>query len=246
MPLPFVTDIAVRLSAGLLGTLLATPWRVVPPAFFRTHCVIALGLLTIAAVFQGTGGGAVFVLLAASAAAAYLASIGWGLGLARLGAPLTVLALLGTGWVMLGAGGLTIRSADLWGAAQRLCSAFLLGSTLSAMLLGHHYLTAPAMSIDPLRRFVAFMLAAVSLRVVTAEPSIPLLLSGSGGDPLYVVMRWGVGIVATAVAAVMAWKTVQIRSTQSATGILYIAMTFVLSGELTDMLLARAAGPTSP
>jgi hypothetical protein len=40
----------------------------------------------------------------------------------------------------------------------------------------------------------------------------------------------------------MTWKTAQIRSTQSATGILYIAMIFVLFGELTAMILASRAG----
>ncbi len=40
----------------------------------------------------------------------------------------------------------------------------------------------------------------------------------------------------------MTWKTAQIRSTQSATGILYIAMIFVLFGELTSMILAGRAG----
>ena len=40
---------------------------------------------------------------------------------------------------------------------RRLSSGFLLGTTLTAMLLGHHYLTAPAMSIEPLKRIVALM-----------------------------------------------------------------------------------------
>jgi hypothetical protein len=35
---------------------------------------------------------------------------------------------------------------------------------------------------------------------------------------------------------------VEIRSTQSATGILYIAMTLVLFGELTALILSRDAG----
>ena len=50
------------------------------------------------------------------------------------------------------------------------------------------------------------------------------------------------GFAAPALATWMAWKTVAIRSTQSATGILYIDMTFVLFGELTSLILARGAG----
>ena len=62
------------------------------------------------------------------------------------------------GLIVLATGGLVggvARAVDweLWAlnAAGRLASAFLMGATLTAMLLGHYYLTAPAMSIEPLR-----------------------------------------------------------------------------------------------
>jgi hypothetical protein len=50
------------------------------------------------------------------------------------------------------------------------------------------------------------------------------------------------GLLGPAVASWLTWQTVQIRSTQSATGILYIAMTLVLFGELTAMVLSHEAG----
>jgi hypothetical protein len=59
---------------------------------------------------------------------------------------------------------------------------------------------------------------------------------------MFLAARWGMGFVGSAIATFMTWKTVQIRSTQSATGILYIAMIFVLFGELTSMILAGRAG----
>jgi hypothetical protein len=52
-------------------------------------------------------------------------------------------------------------------------------------------------------------------------------------------MRWGMGIAGFGLATFLAWRTVQIRSTQSATGILYIAMTLLLFGELSSLILAR-------
>jgi hypothetical protein len=124
-------------------------------------------------------------------------------------------------------------------ASGRLSSAFLMGSTLSAMLLGHYYLTAPAMSIDPLRRFVRCMACGLGLRAAVAALALGIS-SGVAGpshaalaiDPLFLGMRWGMGFLGPVVATVLAWKTVQIRSTQSATGILYIALAFVLIGEL--------------
>jgi hypothetical protein len=50
------------------------------------------------------------------------------------------------------------------------------------------------------------------------------------------------GVAGPLLATVLAWKTVAIRSTQSATGILYIAMTLVLFGELSALILARQIG----
>ena len=128
--------------------------------------------------------------------------------------------------------------------------AFFWVQTLTAMLLGHHYLTAPAMSIDPLKRVVALMAWALIVRSVLAgvglsisprepavlEPGVGLIDAG-----MFMAARWGMGFVGTAIAIYMTWRTAQLRSTQSATGILYIAMIFVLFGELTSMILAQRA-----
>ena len=54
--------------------------------------------------------------------------------------------------------------------------------------------------------------------------------------------RWGMGFLATGIATYMTWKTAQIRSTQSATGILYIAMIFVCFGELSSLVLSGRYG----
>ena len=133
--------------------------------------------------------------------------------------------------------------------ATRLSSAFLMGATLTAMLLGHHYLTSPAMSIDPLKHLVRCVSAGLLVRAIVAGIGIWLWLSkgeGSTGSaavsPLFLAIRWGVGVIGPALAAGLTWQTVRIRSTQSATGILYIAMTLVLFGELSAMILSRDSG----
>jgi hypothetical protein len=140
-----------------------------------------------------------------------------------------------------------VGSVRVQNVVARLVSAALLGATLSAMLLGHHYLTAPAMSIDPLRRFVRAMAWALGASGLVGLWGLALWLGGHESStahvsPFFLGIRWGVGWLGTAVATVLAWKTVQIRSTQSATGILYIAMTLVLFGELTAMILTRDVG----
>src|SRR3954470_13201740 len=141
MPIPMLANFAVRLACGLAVLLLATPWRVVPPAFFRTHCHVILGLLVLAALDlarAGVPGGPLAAVIAA-AALGYLAAIAWGLGLPRVGSPLSAAVALATGGVLVaasrGAGG----ASWALNASGRLASAFLMGSTLTAMLLGHYY-----------------------------------------------------------------------------------------------------------
>jgi hypothetical protein len=60
--------------------------------------------------------------------------------------------------------------------------------------------------------------------------------------PLFLAIRWVVGLAGPTLATYLAWKTVQIRSTQSATGILYIAMILVLFGEVTATALSHRSG----
>src|SRR4051812_15970007 len=92
LPWPMPADFAVRLAGGLAAMLLIASPRAIPPAFFRTHCLVMLGLLVGASLFAGTVVSP-FVLAATITAAvlAYLASAMWGLGLPRVGWPLTAL-----------------------------------------------------------------------------------------------------------------------------------------------------------
>lgn len=251
MSVPMLADFAVRLACGLAVLLLLTPWRQVPPAFFRTHCLVILGLLVLASLDASRVGvrGPVLWATVASAVLAYLAAVSWGLGLPTLGMPLSGLIALACGGVLVAAS--QAQAPGLWAlaAAGRLASAFLMGATLTAMLLGHHYLTAPAMSIVPLERFVRCLGAGLAARLALAAAGLAVLAGGVGVtagsptvSPLFLAVRWGMGLAGPALAGWLAWKTVRVRSTQSATGILYIAMTLVLFGELTALVLTRESG----
>lgn len=251
MPIPMLAEFALRMAAGLAAVLLITPSRKVPPAFFRTHCQIILGLLVLAALnLAGSEPDRMDMSLAVAAAAcAFLGSILWGLGLHRLAVPLTAVLVVFVARLLIGEPWNGDWAQNALNAASRLSSAALLGSTLSAMLLGHHYLTAPAMSIDPLRRFVLFMWGSLLIRAILAALATGFWLNATHGSHgidsmalLFLGMRWLVGIVGVGVAAFLGWRTVQIRSTQSATGILYIGMTLVLFGELSAMALSRSSG----
>jgi hypothetical protein len=245
--MPMLADFAVRLACGLAALLLVTRWRDVPPRFFRTHCQVILALLVLAALDASriAGGRSLMVLVIATAVLAYLATVAWGLGLPRIALPFTFLIATGTAAVLTMASRASAPEVWAWAASARVASAVLLGSTLSAMLLGHYYLTAPAMSMEPLRRFVLCMAIALALRGTLGLASAALGIDhgSSAGtiDTAMRVSRWVVGYLGPIVATFLAWRTVQIRSTQSATGILYTAMILVLFGELTALILERGS-----
>lgn len=244
--IPMLADFSLRLAGGLVILLLLTPWRLVPPAFFRTHAQIILGLLVLAALdLSRFGLDTRTGVVIACAVLGYLATVTWGLGLVRLAVPLTWTLTLGLGGVLIAVSWMPRPDAWALGAFGRLASAFLLGSTFTAMLLGHHYLTAPTMSIEPLRRIVKLIGLGLVVRIGLASLGLWLWWHGTSPthqgvaiSPLFLTIRWLMGFGGLALATVLTWKTVEIRSTQSATGILYIAVIFVLLGELTALQTA--------
>jgi hypothetical protein len=246
LAVPLLADFAVRLAFGLILALIGTSWRAVPLRFFRIHTQVILGVLVLAALAQAraSGPGPPIWLVVAAAVLAYLATVSWGLGLPRIGVVCGVLAALATAAWLTEASRFTPAGSWALNALSRGASGFLMGATLTAMLLGHYYLIAPAMTIEPLKRSVCWialglaarcLLASLGVLIAYAEPWRP----DAGrltADPTLLVARWGLGFVGTAVSVYLAYRTVQIRSTQSATGILYITMIFVLFGELTSLV----------
>ena len=134
-------------------------------------------------------------------------------------------------------------SAGFLKLASIVRSGFLLGMTMAAMLLGHWYLNTPTMELAPLRRLI---LAMGRGRRSSRQSS---LRSGSGANwstqqdistPVVAVslLRWSFGLVGVAALAWMAWETLKIPNTQSATGILYVAVIGTFVGETMALLLS--------
>ncbi|CAN5853401.1 hypothetical protein BH23PLA1_BH23PLA1_10650 [soil metagenome] len=255
MTMPLLADFAVLLAGGLAVALPTVSAREVPPAFFRTICLVILGLLVLAVLnLAGSEAEPWGIWLAGGASGlAFLASVAWGLGLPRVALPLTVLIVLASG-VLIGATA-QASTTELWvlNGLGRGTSAGLMGSALTAMLLGHHYLTAPAMSIDPLRRLVRITGVALVLRTLLALLALWFWFASEGlestrsavGDDvptLFLAMRWAMGLAVPALATFLTWETVRLRSTQSATGILYIGVALLLVGELTALILSHRVG----
>ena len=128
----------------------------------------------------------------------------------------------------------------------QVCSAWLLGAITLAWLLGHAYLTATKMTIAPLRFFSRALSAAVvarigfvaaSLLIAWVAASEPSIWAALGRWWLIAVLRFGVGLGLVAVMAYMVADCVRLRSTQSATGILYFASVMAYVGELSAQYL---------
>lgn len=262
MPAVFALGLAVfalRLAAGMMACLLLLPASVINPRFFRTHFLTALALagLSLACV-RDSADWQLVTWLGASLALVFVGSMVWGLE----GAPggrtfivLTTLALAGSlVWLETatcpfeGATG----SSPCWrgGLVGDASSAAVLGSALTAMLLGHSYLIAPTMSLTPLMRLLAVLAAAVLARMTVdgyalgSWTAIHSLVNLTSGDAVYLLpLRWLIGFLAPLGMDWMAWQAARIRSTQSATGILYVAVIFCFLGELTSLLL-RGSGRT--
>jgi len=247
---PILADFAVRLSFGL-AIISTVAGRDVTAKFFQTNCQVVLGLLALSVLDVSRAEGAFSTwgpwALSAAAIAAYAGSIAWGLGLARFGRrALGLIALIGAVWLAS-----VSRAPDeglwLFNGASRWTSGLTLGAGLGSMLLGHHYLTAPAMPIEPLKRWIWLVGMGLCVRagLALAGPLIwPETTSEAVFDSqLLPAMRWGMGLVAPGVAVALAWATARIRSTQSATGILYAALALILAGELSSMIAERPGAP---
>jgi len=138
--------------------------------------------------------------------------------------------------------------------ATDLASVLLLGAATSAMILGHWYLVVLDLPIAPLKRLTVLLVAGLVLRallvgICLARPlsagyeDARLVVTGVfSPDGVFVWMRILFGIVGPLSIIWFIWKTVQIRSTQSATGILYVQLFLILSGELLAKYLRVTAG----
>jgi len=129
--------------------------------------------------------------------------------------------------------------------AGALAASFLLGATIVSMVLGHWYLVSRKLSFAPLRRTTVALGLALAARVVVGGIAVwaqwgEWAAMVPAGDWTRFLLTEGVflaprllfGLIVPLVLVRMAWKCVQIEANQSATGILYVIVAFVLIGEI--------------
>lgn len=244
------------------------PRQQVTSGFFRIQSLVVLGLSVLAFLAAGhfqsgarpaptsslasestanadhSDSGMTLIRTAAIAAGlcGYLGSVLWRLDVRRGGTwclfgvfAATLLGLIGL------TGGISAleTSAGLFHLVSCWSSAAVLGGATTGMLLGHWYLTAPTMSIDPLKRMAHLFFAALVIRLaisvggwVQAEESVQGSLIWT-----WLSLRWLAGILAPLVLAVMTDRILRYRNTQAATGVLFAAVILVFLGEMSAALL---------
>jgi hypothetical protein len=140
----------------------------------------------------------------------------------------------------------TVMPPPAWlSAASFLTSALMLGSVIGTMITGHWYLVNHRLSIEPLRIATRIFITASVLRfALVVVLLVGMWLTGDAsqvaairhlftlsGEGIFFIARLLFGLVAPLIFGYMIRETVKLRSTQSATGILYAAVVFVLLGE---------------
>lgn len=141
-----------------------------------------------------------------------------------------------------------VASIRILTIASFLSSAALLGGACTAMILGHWYLVIPSMQVSYLQSIVKLHIGSMMARaaVVVAAVSLALMPSFAGQvgmapnfrhyitsiDGIFFWQRVLFGLGGPALLSYLTWETAKIRSTQSATGILYVDFFTVVVGEM--------------
>jgi len=237
----------LRLAFGLtLGMALVSPKQVTSGYFRNTsYVVLGLGVLgTLVCLSEGMIAAA--WLAGVGAFFGYVCSVMWMYEKAIVGRGVLVVAslsMLASAWSAMPS---EVSNSEVVATFARYADApaggAVLGFTMAAMLLGHWYLNSPTMQIAPLERLLGWVATALIVRALIAllglalEPG--LIENFDGLQWAFLAIRWLSGILGPLLLTWMAWRTLKIPNTQSATGILYVAVITTFTGELSAQLLS--------
>lgn len=241
---------ATSMAVGVAAFLPLIPIRQVGRKFFVLMSLVSVVFYALAIVSGERGLGA-FHLAAAGLLIAYNLLVAPGRGPLSTGLLLAAIAAGVTGLfadarrfeeLPLIVSGSTVT----WLFLSFLSSAAVLGSVTVSLVLGHWYLVGKKLSFSVLGKLVTVLAASLALRAVVAgvaaweqAPHWADLWSRAGGatgfflgSGLFVLLRALFGLVLPLAGCYMVRECVKIRSNQSATGILYVLVVFVLIGEI--------------
>jgi hypothetical protein len=238
-----LSQFLMRLAFGLAVGMGITSPRQVSSGFFRNHLYVTLGLATLATFAFSQFSAAAAWLAGNAAAASFFGAACWLYEAKRAGAAMVwLVALCALAAAIVGCTAESRAGSDVLSAVVAATSGLVLGLTLAAMLLGHWYLNAPGMQLAPLRRLLLMAAAAVCIQALASGYALAATFAAGSQVSMHwlvlVVLRWAFGLVGVLVLLWMAWRTLEIPNTQSATGILYVAVIGVFVGEVAAALLS--------
>jgi hypothetical protein len=252
-----------QLAVGGIAALAVPPFAVLERGFYKSSASV---FLASAALYLGgrvalvaragpvTSGAALELVLWTAFTAAtgcYLFSL-WH-DARGLRARSYAFALL-LGIVALSASGSAYRVGPLFSPAALLyplaflTGALVLGAVATGMLLGHWYLIDLGLSIEPMRRLFRYFVGTLVVHLAVLTFTVIVMAVGPEAATTAVGSLWRehgallaarfvLGPLAALALGLMIHRTLQIPQTMAATGLFYIAILFVLVGEILGRLI---------
>lgn len=240
-------------ALGTGASLLAVPYRQIGKYYFGFHSTILLVMVAVAAlvgqpwraIAQGTAYmkvvGGLFLVYAALVLVqnVVVRAADKDLRMDALILPVSTGAIFvimaAFGWTSYGVGTAVLLTLHL------LTGALVLGTSLVAMSTGHWYLANAQLPFDILIRLCRMFVLAIGAKAVIVAIYAVQRFGEFGRvedfDKLVMATRIGAGIVLSVALALMSLSCAKRHANQSATGILYVAVVFVLIGETISMYL---------
>jgi hypothetical protein len=241
---------SVFLNLFALGTgasLIAVPYRQIGKYYFNFHSTVLLALVAVAVLvgkpWQSIAHGNPYLKVVAGVSLLFAALIlaqnvvvrasDKDLRVDALILPVSagaVFVIMGSfGWTEYGTGTAALLTLHLLSAAM------VLGTSLVAMSTGHWYLANSQLPFDILIRLCRMFVAAIGVKaVVVAVYAATRYEEYARLEDFYKLVmgvRVIAGIVLAVALALMSLSCAKRHANQSATGILYVAVVFVLIGE---------------
>ncbi len=235
--------------AGTAFLLLFFPPKVLGRGFFTLHGGLAAAFAALALLVKPAGLPRAAVAFAAAGLAAYTLLAHW--GLAGPGRAVLLAGAAGASWGLARVALVAPREAgDAWTVAGAAAGGLFFGSVLLIMNLGHWYLVSRSLPFQLLARGAALFAALALLRTTYLGAAIAIHPGSEGlhtllsleKDALFFLFRVLWGIVGPLALSFFIWRTAEMKSNQAATGLLYVALVFVLIGELLSSYLTVATG----
>lgn len=235
--------------AGTAFLLLFFPPKVLGRGFFSLHGALAAIFAALALAVRPPGLPFAIAAAATGLLAVYTAAAQ--AGEASRAWPLLAAGTAGAFWALVRVALVAPRvPGDAWTVVGAIAGGLFFGAVLVIMNLGHWYLVSKSIPFSLLARGAALFAGLAIFRTVYLAVAMTAQRDSEGvqtlmsleRDALFFLFRVLWGIAGPLALSYFIWRTAELKSNQAATGLLYVALIFVLIGELLSSYLTVATG----